>query len=204
MLSGKRHFTNLLCTYLHAHRVILKETVVSQRLETLRCEPGQDIKKLGVSEGVKKVLTSTAGGVILVTLGDESIDENETAMSKRATMLKDFLEMIESRSVVVVLATSWIRASKLLHAEAALSTALHWHVNIADFTPHKMTEIAIEHARATLGCVIAQSVQTQLQKHFEEAYDDLGLAGNAHLAHMIVEKADRRREVAFHMCRAVL
>ena len=80
-----------------------------------------------------------------------------------------------------------------------LGTALRWHVNIADFTPEKLTKIAIQHAKLKVGCTMTEALPAQLLKHFQEAYDDIGAEGNAHLAHSVIEKADRRREVPNHL-----
>lgn len=111
-MTGKRRFTQLLCTYLHAHRVILKQIVLERQLEKFNSSA-----QLEKDEAIKKVLSSTSGGLILLTIADEDVDESETAVAARAASLKAFLEVAEGKPVVIVVSTSWVRAAKLLHAE---------------------------------------------------------------------------------------
>ena len=120
-------------------------------------------------------------------------------------MVQTFLDLADQKAVVVVIACSWVWAAKLVHAEPTLTTALQWHVDISDFEPHKLKQIAVAYAEGReCGLTVSTAINNVgsngddgndlLTQHFADAIESGMLSGNCHYAHQFIDKADRRRE----------
>jgi hypothetical protein len=150
------------------------------------------------SKKVTKLLKSRAGGCLYIVLDGTKIDSSKIAL------MREILKDAADKPVMVVLSGTkkdtrqvMIGSDSKSGGGLALRTHVKWHIDLADFDQQKLVAIAEEYAREKKECTFEAGLQDQLAKYISEWYEDeLHNAGNAHLAHTLVEDAHRLLEEA--------
>merc|ERR1711879_414655 len=187
--AGKTTFARLMFRMLRAHGVLKKDAFVEMNALELKG------KYLGhTAPNVIKAVRSARGGALFLDEAYALVGDNGKKDSFGEEAVHTLLTEIENHrtEVLVIIAGYKDRMGQFLAKDPGLSRRFPLRLDLPDYTPSELSDIADKVARERFGFEFEEGLRKRLERWIEEEHRNEIKTQNASLALSLVEQAVER------------
>jgi len=187
--AGKTTFARLMFRQLRALGVLKKDVFIEKNALELKG------KYIGhTAPNVRNAVRSARGGCLFLDEAYALVSDSGSKDSFSGEAIRMLLTEIENHrtEVLVIMAGYKDKMGQLLVQDPGLSRRFPLRINLPDYTPLELTQIAEKVAKERFGCKFEEGLQNKLERHIVEQHKSEIPMQNASVAVGLVEQAVER------------
>jgi SpoVK/Ycf46/Vps4 family AAA+-type ATPase len=187
--AGKTTFARLMFRQLRALGVLKKDVFIEKNALELKG------KYIGhTAPNVRNAIRSARGGCLFLDEAYALVSDSGSKDSFSGEAIRMLLTEIENHrtEVLVIMAGYKDKMGQLLVQDPGLSRRFPLRINLPDYTPLELTQIADKVAKERFGCKFEEGLHSKLERHIVEQHKSEIPMQNASVAVGLVEQAVER------------